>query len=187
MRACSAPCPWKQTRIPNPVGACYGFVDGYIFVSVRQVNFQVGGETVANMPFMAIADAGVFPIFPGSCSSGGGTNENSVQAFGANGVMGIGVTPTDCGSACNECRGLRRGDLLRLPEHGLWRDYRARLFDHCAVPAIAQSRGGNERGQQRDHHQLACRTKCWPGDNDRNPLFRPSAPRPTMPLARPRS
>jgi hypothetical protein len=85
----------------NPVGACYGFVDGYIFGSVRQADFQVGGESVANMAFMAITDAGVFSTVPSSCSSGGGSNLKSVQAFGANGVLGIGVTATDCGSACS--------------------------------------------------------------------------------------
>src|SRR5579883_1339802 len=31
----------------NAIGSCYGFVDGYMFGSVRQANFQIGGETVA--------------------------------------------------------------------------------------------------------------------------------------------
>ena len=97
--------PLETDTNSGPVGACYGFVDGYIFGSVRQANFQVGGETVANMPFMAVADAGVFSTVPSSCSSGGGSNENSVQAFGANGVIGIGVTATDCGTACTSAGG----------------------------------------------------------------------------------
>jgi hypothetical protein len=89
----------------NPVGECYGFVDGYIFGSVRQADFQVGGETVANMPFQAISDTGRFASVPSSCSSGGGSNLNTVQSFGANGVLGVGVTATDCGSACTSTGG----------------------------------------------------------------------------------
>jgi hypothetical protein len=89
----------------NPVGECYGFVDGYIFGSVRQADFQVGGETVANMPFQAIADTGRFAAVPSACSSGGGSNLNTVQSFGANGVLGVGVTATDCGSACTSTSG----------------------------------------------------------------------------------
>jgi hypothetical protein len=110
--------PLETDANSNPVGACYGFVEGYIFGSVRQVNFQVGGETVVNMPFMAIADAGAFSTIPGSCSSGGGTNENSIQAFGANGVMGIGVTPTDCGSACTSAGGSGAATYYDCPNTG---------------------------------------------------------------------
>ncbi len=84
----------------NPVGECYAFVDGYIFGSVKQADFTIGGESVSDMPLQVIADNGVFSNPPSSCSSGGGTNLNTVQTFGANGVIGIGVTQTDCGTAC---------------------------------------------------------------------------------------
>jgi hypothetical protein len=84
----------------NPVGACYGYVDGYVFGSVRLADFTVGGEKVSNMAMQVIADSGVFRTVPRQCSSGGGTNLNTVQLLGANGVLGVGVTTTDCGSAC---------------------------------------------------------------------------------------
>ncbi len=84
----------------NPVGECYAYVDGYVFGSVRQADFTVGGEKVASMPFQVMADGGAFANAPTSCSSGGGTNLNTVQAFGANGIIGIGTTATDCGGSC---------------------------------------------------------------------------------------
>jgi len=84
----------------NPVGECLGFVDGYTFGSVRQADFQIGGESVANMPFQAIGDTGVFSTVPSTCSSGGGTNEGTLLALGANGIIGIGVMATDCDAAC---------------------------------------------------------------------------------------
>jgi hypothetical protein len=110
--------PLETDTNSNPVGSCYGFIDGYMFGSVRQANFQVGGETVANMPFMATADAGVFSTVPSSCSSGGGSNENSVQAFSANGVIGIGVTATDCGSACTSAGGYGAATYYDCPNMG---------------------------------------------------------------------
>jgi hypothetical protein len=84
----------------NPVGECYGFVDGYTFGSVRSADFSIGGETVASMPFQVVGDTGAFATVPNSCSSGGGATEDTVQALGANGIIGIGGTVTDCGAYC---------------------------------------------------------------------------------------
>ncbi|WP_216839330.1 DUF3443 family protein [Caulobacter sp. S45] len=83
-----------------PVGECYQFVDGYAFGSVRQADFQIGGEQVANMPLEVVGDTGAFATVPASCSSGGGTNMDTVKAMGANGILGIGASITDCGSGC---------------------------------------------------------------------------------------
>ncbi len=110
--------PLEMDTNSNPVGSCYGFVDSYLFGSVRQADFQIGGEAVANMPFMAIADAGVFSAVPKSCSSGGGSNVSNVQALGANGVIGIGVTATDCGSACASTGGNGAASYYDCPNAG---------------------------------------------------------------------
>lgn len=94
--------PLETDASSNPVGECYQYIDGYVFGSVRQADLTIGGEKVANMPFHVIADNSDnrFSTAPTSCSAGGGTNENTVQLFGANGIIGIGVTATDCGSLC---------------------------------------------------------------------------------------
>ncbi len=89
----------------NPVGECYGFVDGYVFGSVRQADFTIGGESVSSLAFQVISDSGRFASVPTSCSSGGGTSLNTVQSFGANGVLGVGVTQTDCGTQCTTTGG----------------------------------------------------------------------------------
>jgi len=102
----------------NPVGECYGFIDGYIFGSVRQADFQVGGEQVSNMPLQVIADTGVFSSVPSSCSSGGGPNLNTVQAFGANGIIGIGVSTTDCGTFCQSAGGSAAAIYYDCPAQG---------------------------------------------------------------------
>ena len=84
----------------NPVGECYQFVDGYVFGSVRQADFTLGGGKVAGLPLMVIGDSGPFATAPSSCSASAGTFLNTVALFGANGVLGIGVTTTDCGNLC---------------------------------------------------------------------------------------
>jgi hypothetical protein len=90
----------------NAIGECYQFVDNYVFGSVRTADFSIGGESVAAMPMMVIGDSsGGFGTVPKSCSTGGGTDMNTVQALGANGIIGVGLAPLDCGSACNTARG----------------------------------------------------------------------------------
>ena len=67
---------------------------------MRTADFSIAGEKVAGMPFQAIADTGSFTTVPSSCSAGGGVDIATVNAFGANGILGVGTTTTDCGSYC---------------------------------------------------------------------------------------
>jgi hypothetical protein len=84
----------------NPVGECYQYVNSFAFGSVRTADFTIAGEKVASMPFQAIGDTGTFAAIPSSCSAGGGTDIATVVDFGANGIVGVGTTATDCGSFC---------------------------------------------------------------------------------------
>ncbi len=92
--------PSETDTSANPVAECYQYVDGYVFGSVRTTDMTIGGEKVANMPFQVLADTGQFASVPRSCSSAGGSNLSTVQAFGSNGIIGIGTTTTDCGVYC---------------------------------------------------------------------------------------
>ncbi len=90
----------------NGIGECYEYVDNYVFGSVRVADFTIGGESVSSMPVQVIGDtSGGFGTVPGSCSSGSGTNMNTVQLLGANGIIGVGLALTDCGSACTVTSG----------------------------------------------------------------------------------
>lgn len=90
-----------ETDTPgNAVGECYQYVNSYAFGSVRTADFSIAGEKVAAMPFQTIGDTGTFAGVPSSCSSGGGTSIATVKDFGANGIIGVGTTTTDCGSIC---------------------------------------------------------------------------------------
>ncbi len=95
-----AALPQQLSVVGNPVGECFGFVDGYVFGSVRTADLSFGGQTASGMPIQLVADPALPSAIPASCSSGGGSNLDSVQAAGQNGVFGIGVELTDCGSDC---------------------------------------------------------------------------------------
>jgi len=110
--------PLQTDASGDPVGECYGYIDGYVFGSVRQADFQIGGETVAGMPMQVVADTGVFSAVPSSCSSGGGANLNTVQLFGANGIIGLGVTTTDCGTFCQTAGGFSAAVYYDCPTSG---------------------------------------------------------------------
>ena len=84
----------------NPVGECYQYVDGYVFGSVKKADFTLGGGQVAGLPIHVIGDSGPFATAPASCSASAGTFLNTVALFGANGVLGVGVTANDCGPLC---------------------------------------------------------------------------------------
>ena len=113
-----AALPPQTSPSGNPVGECSGFVDGYIFGAVRSADVTVGGETVSGMPFELIADTNLPGGVPASCSSGGGSNINTVAALGANGIYGVGVTTTDCGAACTTPGGMGAGIYYDCPSSG---------------------------------------------------------------------
>ena len=92
--------PLQTDTQSNPVGECYQYVDGYVFGSVRSTDFSIGGEHVAGMPFQVLSDTGQFSNAPATCSAGGGDNIGTIPEFGANGIIGIGSTTTDCGTYC---------------------------------------------------------------------------------------
>lgn len=113
-----AAMPTQSDTSGNPVGECFGFVDGFIFGSVRSADFQIASEAVAGMPLQVIGDTGVFASVPPSCSSGGGMNLDTLQGLGANGIIGIGVTLTDCGTFCAGVGGQGAATYFDCPSTG---------------------------------------------------------------------
>jgi hypothetical protein len=110
--------PTETDTSGNPVGECYAYVDGYVFGSVRQADFQIAGESVSSMPLQVLADGGTFSTVPAACSAGGGTNLNTVALFGGNGIIGIGVTTTDCGALCAIAGGSGAASYFDCPASG---------------------------------------------------------------------
>jgi hypothetical protein len=77
---------------------CTQFVDGYSWGPVALADVQISGESARSVPLQVIGDAN-FTTVPANCSSIGPA-EDTVAAFGANGILGVGVFAQDCGSGC---------------------------------------------------------------------------------------
>jgi hypothetical protein len=81
----------------NSLVECTQFVDGYSWGPIALADIQVGEETATSVPIQVIGGS-AFAVDP-NCSNKG-TAEDTVAAFGANGILGIGVFEQDCGSGC---------------------------------------------------------------------------------------
>ena len=82
----------------NPLVECTQFADGYSWGPVAQADVQIAGESAPSVAIQVIGDPN-FTNVPANCS-GSGAEEDTVAAFGANGILGIGVFAQDCGPQC---------------------------------------------------------------------------------------
>jgi Protein of unknown function (DUF3443) len=88
---------------------CVSFVDGsYLWGPVQKADLTLGGESASGVPIQVISSATTG--IPSSCSNGSTENENTAALLGANGILGVGLEPTDCfyegASACDPSSGL---------------------------------------------------------------------------------
>jgi hypothetical protein len=83
----------------NVLQECSGFADGsFVWGSVVAADIKMAGELASSVPLQLIDSSNTYPV-PNTCSNGG-TNDNTVAALGANGILGIGTFQQDCGSYC---------------------------------------------------------------------------------------
>ncbi|QTD89658.1 DUF3443 domain-containing protein [Burkholderia anthina] len=81
-----------------PVAECGKFVSSYTWGTVRTVDLTIGSEQAGSLPVQIIGDLGTTGV-PSSCTNGG-ASANSASDLGANGILGIGPAPVDCGTNC---------------------------------------------------------------------------------------
>ncbi len=81
----------------NPIVECFPFVSGVTWGPVQTADVQIAGEKASSVPVQVIS-ATDFAI-PGSCSDQGPA-QNTLNALGANGILGVGNFAQDCGGAC---------------------------------------------------------------------------------------
>jgi hypothetical protein len=70
----------------NPMAECLNFADGHIWGALRIADVSIGGEQVNGLTVHVIADP-AFQTVPTDCT--GGPLEDTVLAFGANGLLGL--------------------------------------------------------------------------------------------------
>lgn len=90
--------PQVMAATGDPLVECAQFDDGFTWGSVRLADVKVAGEVAANVPVQIIGDP-AFGSVPSTCSSSG-PSEDTVDAFGANGLIGINQIVPDCGEPC---------------------------------------------------------------------------------------
>ncbi|WP_322048786.1 DUF3443 domain-containing protein [Paraburkholderia sp. J67] len=88
----------KATSGTSTLAECTAFADGYTWGTVRTADVKIGGETASAIPIQVIGDLASSTV-PTSCANIGAA-QNSTTALGANGLLGIGVAPWDCGANC---------------------------------------------------------------------------------------
>jgi hypothetical protein len=87
--------PLQKDTTGNVIAECVGFVDGSSWGPVRQADVKIGGETALAQEVQIIGDTSY--AVPNTCK---GALENTVVAFGANGILGVAPFVSDCGAAC---------------------------------------------------------------------------------------
>lgn len=102
----------------DPFAACTQFLDtSFLWGSVRTADIKIAGETATSVPVNVFGDP-AFATIPGTCSQGSTLNDNSLQAFGANGVLGLNVFVQDCGPFCVSGPTIPTGIYYNCPTAG---------------------------------------------------------------------
>jgi Protein of unknown function (DUF3443) len=82
----------------HPVVECLPFLTARAWGPVQGADIQIAGESASNVPIQVLSDT-AFPLAAG-CADLGLPSVDSLQALGANGLLGVGPFPQDCGGAC---------------------------------------------------------------------------------------
>jgi hypothetical protein len=87
-----------QTVNGSPLVQCTQFADGYSWGPIKIADMHIASEQAAGIPIQVIGDP-AYATVPSDCSSTG-MQEDTVDTFGANGIIGLGVFLQDCGPNC---------------------------------------------------------------------------------------
>ncbi|NYH15813.1 DUF3443 domain-containing protein [Paraburkholderia bryophila] len=87
-----------ETASGLPLAQCALFGSGYTWGTVHTVDLALSGEVASTLPIQVIGDPALTTAAPSECQVG--RLMATAANVGANGILGIGVSPTDCGSAC---------------------------------------------------------------------------------------
>jgi Protein of unknown function (DUF3443) len=95
----------------NTIAECGPFADGYTWGAVSAATIEIGGETASNIPINVLDDDGSYgPGVPAGCTALTVNQPvSNIQDLHANGILGVGLFPYDCGAACANCAALPGG------------------------------------------------------------------------------
>jgi Protein of unknown function (DUF3443) len=90
-----------DTNNGDALNNCVQFLDtSYLWGPVQIADIKIGSEVAAstNIQTVSSSNTGI----PTACTNGGTVNENTPSLLGANGILGVGLEPTDCIVAGND-------------------------------------------------------------------------------------
>ena len=90
--------PVQTATAGGQLAECTHFADGFTWGTIRNATVKLSGETASNIPIQVIGDLADSTVPSSGCVNG--SNESTADALGANGILGLGVAPVDCGDAC---------------------------------------------------------------------------------------
>ncbi|SMG61155.1 Protein of unknown function [Paraburkholderia susongensis] len=90
--------PQRQAVTGSPFLECGIFGSGYSWGTVRNADIRLSGEVAQNVPIQLMSDPSLLQPAPMDCQQNTALSTPSV--FGANGILGVGVSPRDCGQQC---------------------------------------------------------------------------------------
>ena len=117
--------PQQNAASGHAVAECLPFLSGFTWGPVQSADIQIAGEKAGGVPIQVISEA-QFAV-PSGCKNFGVQGMDTVQALGANGLLGVGLASADCGSACAQSGAANPGLYYECPSSG------------CAVTAEAVS------------------------------------------------
>jgi hypothetical protein len=83
---------------------CVSFVDGsFLWGPVEAASVTLGGEKASDVPIQVISSSTL--NVPTSCGTNLNEDQNAQSSLGANGILGVGLEPADCGPACDPSAG----------------------------------------------------------------------------------
>src|SRR5579864_6550908 len=100
----------------QPIAECLPFLSGYTWGPVQSADIQIAGEKASAVPMQVISES-TFAV-PNGCKSFGLQGMDTLQALGANGLLGVGLFAQDCGSACAQSGPGNPGLYYECPSSG---------------------------------------------------------------------
>ncbi len=108
--------PQQTDGTGSPIAECAQFLDGFTWGPVETADVRLGGEQASAVPIQVIGTA-AFANVPAACASTGAP-EDTLDALGANGILGVGLFRQDCGGACTVTGSSNPGFYYTCPTSG---------------------------------------------------------------------
>ncbi|WP_232624453.1 DUF3443 family protein [Paraburkholderia ginsengisoli] len=80
------------------IAECTQFGSGYTWGTVRNADIGMSGEIAQDVPIQVISDPSLTQSAPTDCQQSAALS--TPLSLGANGILGVGVNPRDCGVSC---------------------------------------------------------------------------------------